>query len=122
MVDITKEVQDALDESKVANGIATVFVNGSTASISTVEFEEGLKKDVPAALERVAPANLEYEHNRTWGCDNGHSHVRSTLLGPGITVPVVDGKLTLGTWQQIVCLDFDTRSRRREIIVQVLGE
>ena len=122
MVNLTQMVQDVVDESKITGGTATVFVNGSTASISTVEFEEGLKKDIPVALEKVAPANLEYEHNKTWDCDNGYSHVRATLLGPGITVPIVDGKLTLGTWQQIVCLDFATRSRRREVIVQVMGE
>jgi len=122
MEDITARVQKALDKSGLQDGIATVFIIGATGAISTIEFEPGLQKDVPRALERIAPSDIAYEHHKTWGCDNGRSHVKSTLLGPSLTVPFVNGKLTLGTWQQIVAMNFDTKARKREIVIQILGE
>lgn len=122
MDNITSQVQVAIDKSGLKNGIVTVFVVGSTGAVSTIEFEPGLLKDVPRALEKIAPSDMNYEHHKTWGCDNGSSHVKSTLLGPGITVPFIAGKLTLGTWQQIVAINFDTKSRSREVVIQILGE
>ena len=122
IIDITGDVQDAISKGKIKSGIAVVFVAGSTAAVSTVEFEPGLVKDIPRALEKVAPRNSDYEHHKTWGCDNGSSHVRSTLVGPSFTVPFKDKKLILGTWQQICLLDFDTRARKRDVVVQVMGD
>ncbi len=122
VIDITPQVNEILVKSKVKSGIACIFVTGSTASISTLEYEPNLVKDVKKALERIAPENEEYEHHKTWGDDNGSSHVRACLMKPGICVPFEDRKLSLGTWQQIVLLDFDTRDRERRIIVQIIGE
>jgi len=122
IIDITGDVQDAISKGKIKSGIAVVFVAGSTAAVSTVEFEPGLVKDIPRALEKIAPRNSDYEHHKTWGCDNGSSHVRSTLVGPSFTVPFKDKKLILGTWQQICLLDFDTRARERDVVVQVMGD
>lgn len=123
VVDLTGEVARCLAEGTIRNGLATVFIVGSTAAISTTEYEPGLvNHDLRQAYEGIAPERGEYEHEKTWHDDNGHSHVRATLTGPSIAVPLVDGKLTLGTWQQIVLMDFDTRPRRREVIVQVVGE
>lgn len=123
VLNITDEVSRAVGSSELANGVATVFVVGSTAGISTTEYEPGLaKRDLAVAFEGIAPQNAEYLHEQTWHDDNGHSHVRATLLGPSITVPVVDGGLTLGTWQQIILIDFDTRPRQREVVVQIIGD
>ncbi len=122
MEDITANVQEIVNESNLKNGIAVVFIVGSTGGISTIEFEPGLLEDVPKALEKIAPPNTNYEHHKTWGCDNGRSHVKSTIIGPSLTVPFTDGKLTLGTWQQIVAMNFDTRARKRDIIIQILGD
>lgn len=122
ILDITGDVKKALKDTTIKNGIANVFVPGSTAGITTIEYEPGLKKDLPAAFERIAPQNIEYAHHQTWGDWNGHSHVRSALVGTSFTVPFVRGELILGTWQQIVLIDFDTDPRDREIIVQVMGE
>ncbi len=123
VLNITDAVAQAVDRADLASGVATVFVVGSTAGISTTEYEPGLADhDLADAFEGIAPQDATYVHEQTWHDDNGHSHVRATLLGPSITVPVVDGRLTLGTWQQIILIDFDTRPRRREIIVQTLGE
>ncbi len=122
IVDITEEVKDAVKESKLKNGIATVFVVGSTAAISTMEYEPGLLKDIPKALERIAPSDIKYEHHETWHDNNGKSHVRATLIGPGIVIPFVDEKLTLGTWQQVVLMNLDTTDREREIVIQIIGE
>lgn len=123
ILDITDKVQEILSESKAKAGIVTVFVPGATASVSTIEFEPGLvKSDVPALLEKLAPLKKDYAHHGTWGDDNGGSHVRSTLMGPGIVVPFENSRLILGQWQQICLLDFDTRSREREVVVQVMGE
>jgi secondary thiamine-phosphate synthase enzyme len=120
--DITDTVAGAVSASNVRAGIATVFVIGSTAGITTIEFEPGAVADVNRVFEQLAPRRADYQHHLRWGDDNGSSHVRAALLGPSITVPFVDGALTLGTWQQIMLLEFDTRPRRREVVVQILGE
>ena len=122
MRDLTAEVSRVVENGGVRSGIVTVFVVGSTASITTIEFEPGLAHDFPAALERIAPSDAHYEHEARWNDDNGHSHVRASLIGPSVCVPFNDGALELGTWQQIVLVDFDTRPRERVIVVQVLGE
>jgi secondary thiamine-phosphate synthase enzyme len=122
IIDITDHVSQAIEESSESNGIATVFVAGSTAALTTIEYEPGLKHDFPQMLSRVAPKDIVYEHDNTWHDGNGHSHVRASLIGPSLTIPVVGGKLTLGTWQQIVFLEMDTRPRNRNVIVQMLGE
>ena len=116
ILDVTPEVQAALDRSDLRAGTATVFVPGSTAGLTTVEFEPGLVKDLREAFEKIAPAGKDYHHHATWGDDNGNSHVRASLLGPGITVPFTEGRLVLGTWQQVILIDFDTRSRKRDIV------
>lgn len=121
-IDITERVEAAVAASGVADGLACVFTPSSTSAIVANEFEPGLMaRDVPAVLERLVPAG-GYAHDARWGDANGHSHVRATLLGPSLTVPVVDGTPALGTWQQIVFLELDTRPRRREVLVQVVGE
>ena len=123
VLDITDQVVQCVDAGAVSCGIATVFVIGSTAAITTTEFEPGLAtRDLAAALEKVAPVSGPYLHEETWHDDNGHSHVRAVFIGPSLTVPVVDGRLQLGTWQQIVLMDFDTRPRSRRILIQVIGE
>lgn len=122
ILDITPNVRKTVNDTEIKNGMANVFVPGSTAGITTIEYEPGLKKDLPAAFERIAPQNIEYAHHQTWGDWNGHSHVRSAFVGTSFTVPFVRGELILGTWQQIVLIDFDTHPRDREIIVQVMGE
>lgn len=121
IVDITDDVNKKIEKSGIKNGIATIFVPGSTASISTMEFEPNLAKDVSRALETIAPSDIEYEHHKTWGDENGKSHVRATIVGPSLTVPVKDGKLILGTWQQIVLMDFDVLPRDRRVVVQTMG-
>jgi len=120
--EITQKVEGAIGISKVSNGIATVFVPGSTAGITTIEFEPGVIEDLKKAIERIAPQNIHYNHDARWGDGNGFAHVRASLLGPSLSVPIVDGDLQLGTWQQIILIDFDNRSRTREIFVQVIGE
>jgi len=123
VVNITGQVADAVAQSAVRDGIVTVFNVGSTAAITTTEYEPGLvNHDIKAAFEKLAPADARYEHEETWHDDNGHSHVRATMLGPSLTVPVVDGRLTLGTWQQIILVDFDTRPRTRTVICQTIGD
>ncbi|TWT44759.1 hypothetical protein RAS1_11760 [Phycisphaerae bacterium RAS1] len=123
VIDITPRVQQAALQSGVREGIACVFVVGSTASITTTEAEPGLMThDLRAFFERIAPAGQYYKHEETWNDDNGHAHVRASLLGPSVVVPIEGGRLTLGTWQQIVLIDFDTRPRSREVVVQLVGE
>ena len=123
VLDITDDVNRVLADSAVQDGILVVFAVGSTAGITTTEAEPGLlMHDLKAFYERIAPEGQYYKHEETWHDDNGHSHVRASALGPSLTVPIVDGRLTLGTWQQIVLLDFDTRGRRRDVVVQVMGE
>ena len=122
IVDITPEVEQQLAESDINNGTVTLFVAGSTAGISTIEYESGLLSDFPAMWERIVPENIPYKHDRAWGDGNGHSHVRASLLGASLVVPFNNKKLTLGTWQQIVVVDFDNRPRSRQIILQIMGE
>jgi secondary thiamine-phosphate synthase enzyme len=122
IVDVTDKVASVINESGLKSGIATVFVVGSTASISTIEYEPALTEDVKEQLNQLIPSNLKSRHSETWGDDNGFSHIRATLMGPGITVPFADKQLVLGTWQQIVVLDHDNRPRSRKIFVQIIGE
>ncbi len=122
LVDITEGVQKGVVQSGLVNGVVTVFNVGSTAGITTIEYEPGLVRfDMKAAFEKLAPEEGHYEHEKTWHDDNGHSHVRASLLGPSLAVPFCEGRLTLGTWQQIVLIDFDTRQRTRKVICQVMG-
>lgn len=122
IIDITGECQSIIEGTGLGDGILTVFNPGSTGSVTTIEYEPNLVKDFRDALEVVAPSNKAYEHGKTWNDDNGSSHVRSSLMGPSMSVPFSGGKLTLGTWQQIVFCDFDTRPRKRSLVVQVIGE
>lgn len=123
VLDLTERIRAVLASGSVRAGTVTVFVVGSTAGITTTEFEPGLvNHDLKANYEKIAPEHDVYQHEETWHDDNGHSHVRASLLGPDLTVPLVDGDLTLGTWQQIVLIDFDTRARDRTVVVQVIGE
>ena len=122
IVNLTDKVQEAVGSSGLKDGVVTVFVGGSTAAITTIEYEPGLLQDLPAALERVAPKNVEYKHEEMWHDGNGHSHVRASILGPSLVVPFRDGRLCLGTWQQIVLVELDIRARSRNIILQILGE
>lgn len=120
--DITGQVSRAVSESGLDSGICLVFVAGSTAGITTIEYESGAVSDLRRALEEMAPQDREYRHNLRWHDGNGFSHVRAALTGSGFSVPFVNGRLLLGTWQQIVLMDHDNRSRRREVIVQMVGE
>jgi secondary thiamine-phosphate synthase enzyme len=123
VIDITEQVALTVADSDIRSGAVTVFNIGSTAGITTTEFEPGLANyDIKALFEKIAPENARYEHEQTWHDDNGHAHVRASLLGPSLTVPIVDGRLTLGTWQQIILVDFDTRPRSRSIVCQIIGE
>jgi secondary thiamine-phosphate synthase enzyme len=121
VVEITGEVADIVTSGTIRDGIVTVFVPGSTAGVTTIEFESGAVSDLRDAVERLFPRGIRYAHDARWGDGNGFSHVRSAMLGPSLTVPISDKKLLLGTWQQIVLVDFDNRPRRREVIVQVVG-
>lgn len=120
--DLTPQLDLFLKKSKLSNGLATVFVPGSTAAITTIEFESGVIDDLKKAIERIAPQNIFYAHDATWGDGNGFAHVRASLLGPSLTIPFKNNKLMLGTWQQIILIDFDNRSRTRSIEFQILGE
>jgi len=120
--DITSKVETVLADSKISSGIAAVFVSGSTAAITTIEFEGGVIEDLKRAVERLAPQSIHYDHDVRWGDGNGFSHVRASLLGPSLTVPFTGSQLQLGAWQQIVLIDFDNRARTREVKVQILGE
>jgi secondary thiamine-phosphate synthase enzyme len=123
IIDITSKAVRVIAQSGILSGVATFFNIGSTAGITTTEYEPGLvNHDVEAAFEKIAPQAGRYEHEQTWHDDNGHSHVRAALLGPSLSVPIVEGQLTLGKWQQIVLVDFDTVPRTRTIICQVVGE
>jgi secondary thiamine-phosphate synthase enzyme len=122
IIDITPEVQKRLSETDINDGTVTLFISGSTAGITTIEFEPGLIADFKEMWERTVPQELTYEHNRAWGDGNGHSHVRASVLGASLVVPFNDRRLALGTWQQIVVVDFDNRARTRQILVQIMGE
>lgn len=123
IINITEQVSEAIGNAGIKDGTVTVFNVGSTAGITTTEYEPGLVNyDIEAAFEKIGPRGIRYEHEETWHDDNGHSHVRATLLGPSLTVPIVDGQMTLGTWQQIILIDFDTRARTRTVICQIIGD
>jgi secondary thiamine-phosphate synthase enzyme len=122
MIDITHQIDEAMKATILQDGIVAIFVSGSTAAVTTIEYEPGLKKDFPKMLARIAPSEIEYEHDNTWHDGNGHSHVRASLIGPSLTVPFNNKGLTLGTWQQIVLLEMDTKPRQRKIVLQIIGE
>jgi secondary thiamine-phosphate synthase enzyme len=122
IIDVTKQTSDAVRESELNNGIVNVFVAGSTAAVTTIEYEPGLRYDFPKMLSRIAPKDIQYRHDETWHDGNGHSHVRASLVGPSLTVPFSNGALLLGTWQQIVMLEMDTRPRERVLTIQILGD
>ena len=122
IIDITPQVEQQLDQAEINSGIVTLFISGSTAGISTIEFESGLVADFQRMWERVVPQNIPYDHDRRWGDGNGYSHVRASLLGASLVVPFHNKRLTLGTWQQIVVVDFDNRPRSRQVILQIMGE
>jgi secondary thiamine-phosphate synthase enzyme len=120
--DITEQVAHHLAQSGLNTGIATIFCPSSTSGVTTIEYESGAVSDLKRLFDEIVPPNREYAHNARWGDGNGHSHVRASLLGPSLSVPFVDGRLTLGTWQQIIHVDFDNKPRQREIILQLMGE
>jgi len=121
IIDLTGKVETVIIESNFDEGSVLIFAGGSTAGITTIEYEPGLLQDYPKFFDRIAPVNINYDHDNTWHDGNGHSHVRASLQGASLTVPFVNGSLTLGTWQQIIFVDFDNRSRSREIVVQLMG-
>ncbi len=122
IIDITKRLSLLISKHKMKNGHAIVFVAGSTAGITTIEYEPGLKRDFAELMERVAPQNSRYFHEDTWNDGNGHSHIRASLIGPSLTIPFQDGEFRLGTWQQVIFVDFDNRPRNRTLVVQLIGE
>jgi len=119
IIDITDDINKTVKKSGIKEGIANVFVTGSTAGLTAIEYEPGLKKDLKAFFERIIPESIKYSHEEKWHDDNGHSHIRASLLKPNLSVPVINNKVALGTWQQIVLVDFDTRAREREIIISI---
>ncbi len=119
IIDITPHVSNEIVQTDVQNGAVTLFVPGSTGALSTIEFESGVINDLKKAIDNIAPEDMYYEHNERWGDGNGYSHVRAALLGPSLHIPIIAGEMTLGTWQQIVLLDFDNRPRNRRIVVQI---
>ena len=122
IIDITSQVTSIVSKASINNGLVTIFVSGSTGALSTVEYEPGLVQDLKKLFEKIAPKAGTYQHNLRWHDGNGYAHVRATLMGPSISVPFVNGKMELGTWQQIIFIDFDNRPRSREIVVQVIGD
>lgn len=122
IIDITQAVSGVAQKSGMKSGMVTIFCSGSTAAVTTIEYENGVLEDLKKAIERMAPSDISYAHDRRWGDGNGFSHVRAALIGPSLTVPLVRGTLALGTWQQIVFIDFDNRKRQRNVLVQVMGE
>ena len=122
ILDITHRVDEVINHSRIENGLVTVFCPGSTGAVTSIEYESGVLKDLQKAIEKIVPSNIPYEHDRRWGDGNGFSHVRAALMKPSLTIPMAKGKMALGTWQQIVFIDFDNRRRERNIVVQVIGE
>ena len=120
--DLTSPVTKILNDSEIQQGLVTVFTPSSTSALTTIEFESGALADLRRTLDEIAPPDRDYQHNLRWHDGNGHAHLRAALLGPSLTIPVIDGQLTLGTWQQILFIDFDVRSRNRRVVVQVVGE
>ncbi|MCU0554407.1 MAG: secondary thiamine-phosphate synthase enzyme YjbQ [Syntrophales bacterium] len=121
LIDITREVSRRIRESGIAEGSVLVFVPGSTAALTTIEYESGVVEDLREAIERLVPEGAHYRHDARWGDGNGYSHVRAALLGPSLTIPVIEGRPVLGTWQQVILCDFDNRPRKRQVVVQVTG-
>jgi secondary thiamine-phosphate synthase enzyme len=122
IIDMTHQVDRVVEHSKIENGLVTVFCPGSTGAVTTIEYESGVLKDLQKAIEKIVPSNIPYEHDKRWGDGNGFSHVRAALMKPSFTIPLIQGRLTLGTWQQIVFIDFDNRSRKRNLLVHIIGE
>lgn len=122
VVDITFQVSEEIRKGRINNGIVTIFVPGATGGLTTIEYESGLVADIKEAMERIAPQGIEYKHNLKWRDGNGHSHIRAAMIGPSITVPFVKKSMTLGTWQQIIFLDFDNCSRNRRLVIQIIGD
>ena len=122
VTDITDKVVCHVRDSGLRNGTVTLFTPGSTSALTTIEYESGAVHDLQQLFDRIAPPNLDYRHNLRWGDGNGHAHVRHALLGPSLTIPFLDGRLTLGTWQQVILIDFDNRPRTRSVVVQIMGE
>jgi secondary thiamine-phosphate synthase enzyme len=122
VVDISRELSETILESGLSNGIITVFCPSATSALTTIEYESGVINDLKRLFDEIIDPDRHYEHNARWGDGNGHSHVRAALLGPSLTIPFVEGRLTLGTWQQVIYIDFDNRSRRRSLVAQVIGE
>jgi secondary thiamine-phosphate synthase enzyme len=122
VLDITSEVESQLRSSGLKNGIVALFTPGSTSALTTIEYESGAVRDLQQVFDRLVPPDMEYRHNLRWGDGNGHAHIRHALLGASLTIPVVESRLALGTWQQIVFVDFDNRARTRSVVVQILGE
>ena len=122
IIDLTDQVSAVLKRSKIDSGLVTVFCPGSTGALTTIEYESGVLEDLQKAIEKIVPSNIPYEHDRRWGDGNGFSHVRSALMKPSLTIPLIQGRLSLGTWQQIVFIDFDNRKRERNIIIHIMGE
>jgi secondary thiamine-phosphate synthase enzyme len=121
VIDITPQVTEVLRNSGIKEGLVFLFVSGSTAALTTIEYEQGVVNDLIRTIEKIAPQNISYQHNLRWGDGNGYSHVRASLLGPSLNIPVTNKKLLVGAWQQIVLLDFDNRPREREVVVQLIG-
>jgi secondary thiamine-phosphate synthase enzyme len=122
IIDITEEVRREISGAGLKNGLVTLFTPSSTSALTTAEYESGVVHDLQELFDRLVPPNMDYRHNLRWGDGNGHAHARHALLGPSLTIPLVEGRLTLGTWQQIIFLDFDNRARSRSLAVQILGE
>jgi len=122
VIDITRDVQEEVLQSGVQDGNIMTFISGSTAALTTIEFESGVVNDLKKAIEKIAPRDIHYDHDRRWGDGNGYSHVRAALLGPSLSIPLREGRLLLGTWQQIVLLDFDNRPRTRRVTIQIMGK
>ena len=121
IIDITLKVSSIVEQSGIQDGLVTVFCAGSTGAVTTIEFESGVMRDLQKAIERLIPSDVPYEHDRRWGDGNGFSHVRAALMKPSLTLPLIQGRLALGTWQQIVFIDFDNRGRQRKLVVQIVG-
>ena len=122
IIDITDQASQAIKECNIENGLVTVFISGSTAAVTTIEYEPGLRDDFPEMLSRVAPENIQYKHDNTWHDGNGHSHIRASFIGPSLTIPIIDSYLVIRNWQQIVLMEMDTRPRERTIVVMIIGE
>jgi len=122
IIDITAKIQEQIDREKIERGLVTIFISGSTAALTTIENEPGLVRDLKEWIEKLIPSGRRYHHDQRWGDNNGFSHLRASLFGPSLAIPIENGRPVLGTWQQIVLLDFDNRPRTREIVVQLIGE